>query len=45
MIGDNLEADLAPAALLGMYAFHVTDTPNGTFPGGTLSVATDVAGG
>ncbi len=40
MIGDNQEADLAPAVLLGMHAFHVTHTPNGSFPGGSLSEAT-----
>jgi HAD superfamily hydrolase (TIGR01549 family) len=40
MIGDNQEADLAPAVLLGMQAFHVTQTPNGGFPGGSLSAAT-----
>jgi HAD superfamily hydrolase (TIGR01549 family) len=41
MIGDNLEYDLLPALLLGMRAFHVTQTPNGTIPGGTLKAATD----
>lgn len=40
MIGDNQEADLAPAVLLGMQAFHVTQTPNGNFSGGSLSAAT-----
>lgn len=39
MIGDNPETDLAPAALLGMQAFHVTPTANGSFPGGPLSAA------
>jgi len=40
MVGDNQEADLAPAVLLGMQAFHVTQTPDGRFPGGSLSAAT-----
>jgi FMN phosphatase YigB (HAD superfamily) len=40
MIGDNPDADLAPAVLLGMQAFHVTNAPNGTYPGGSLLAAT-----
>jgi FMN phosphatase YigB (HAD superfamily) len=36
MIGDNLEADLAPARALGMPVYHVGDEPPEGVPGGSL---------
>ncbi len=39
MIGDSYEDDLAPARILGMQVFHITDQPNGSIPGGSLAEA------
>lgn len=36
MVGDNPSDDLAPARALGMAAFHVSDSPDPGYPGGSL---------
>jgi FMN phosphatase YigB (HAD superfamily) len=36
MAGDNVDADLAPASLLGIPVFHVASVADGPFPGGGL---------
>jgi FMN phosphatase YigB (HAD superfamily) len=36
MVGDSPSDDLAPARALGMAAFHVSDSPDPDYPGGTL---------
>ncbi|OGO13327.1 MAG: hypothetical protein A2Z66_00825 [Chloroflexi bacterium RBG_13_66_10] len=37
MVGDNVDADLAPARLLGMPVYHVAASPEDGFPGGGVS--------
>jgi FMN phosphatase YigB (HAD superfamily) len=36
MVGDNVDADLAPARLLGILAYHVADHPAPGYDGGSL---------
>jgi FMN phosphatase YigB (HAD superfamily) len=34
MVGDNVDADLAPARRIGVHAYHVSGSPDPGFPGG-----------
>src|SRR3972149_450502 len=36
MVGDNVDADLVPARLLGIPVYHAADVPAEGFPGGSL---------